>query len=145
MNLINILLVEDNPGDIELIRVGLLETNKAKNQLHVVVNGEQALDFLFKRGEYTDVATPNIILLDLNLPKVDGREVLNIIKKDPNLHKIPVIILSSSEAPIDIQQSYNLHANCFITKPVQLDEFLKVIKLIENFWLDTARLPKGNC
>jgi CheY-like chemotaxis protein len=140
MRSIRILLVEDNPGDIELTREGLTESGKLKNQLDVVTDGEQAIDYLYKKGQFSTAETPDIILLDLNLPKLDGREILAIIKSDPNLLMIPVIILSSSEANTDIQESYNLHANCFITKPIVLDSFLKVINMIEYFWIDVVRL-----
>jgi CheY-like chemotaxis protein len=140
MRSIRILLVEDNPGDIELTREGLTESGKLKNQLDVVTDGEQAIDYLYKKGQFSTAETPDIILLDLNLPKLDGREILAIIKSDPNLLMIPVIILSSSEANTDIQESYNLHANCFINKPIVLDSFLKVINMIEYFWIDVVRL-----
>jgi CheY-like chemotaxis protein len=140
MRSIRILLVEDNPGDIEITREGLTESGKLKNQLDVVTDGEQAIDYLYKKGQFSTAETPDIILLDLNLPKLDGREILAIIKTDPNLLMIPVIILSSSEANTDIQESYNLHANCFINKPIVLDSFLKVINMIEYFWIDVVRL-----
>jgi CheY-like chemotaxis protein len=140
MRSIRILLVEDNPGDIEITREGLTESGKLKNQLDVVTDGEQAIDYLYKKGQFSTAETPDIILLDLNLPKLDGREILAIIKSDPNLLMIPVIILSSSEANTDIQESYNLHANCFINKPIVLDSFLKVINMIEYFWIDVVRL-----
>ncbi|WP_036231202.1 response regulator [Marinobacterium jannaschii] len=140
MKSINILLIEDNPGDVELTREAL-SSGKIRNHLEVVSDGEQALDYLRKQPPYTDVSTPDIILLDLNLPKVDGREVLQAVKSDLNLRQIPVIILSSSEAASDIQQSYDLHANCFISKPVQLDRFLDIVQMIECFWIDIVKLP----
>ncbi len=139
---IEILLVEDNPGDVELTRESL-NNGKVKNRLNVVIDGEQALDYLYKRGDYPQAITPDIILLDLNLPKVDGREVLQQLKSDSDLARIPIIILSSSEAASDIQESYDLHANCFVTKPVQLDDFMKVVQMIEFFWIDIVKLP-GN-
>ncbi|WP_045858946.1 response regulator [Teredinibacter purpureus] len=145
MGSINILLIEDNPGDVELTREGLINFGKLNNQLDVVTDGEEALNYLYKRGVYFNINSPDIILLDLNLPKIDGREVLKAIKQDDTLGKIPVVVLSSSEAATDIQHAYNLHANCFITKPVQLDDFIKVIQMIEHFWIEIVRLPmKGD-
>lgn len=138
---IEILLVEDNPGDVELTREAL-NCDKITNRLNVVVDGKQALDYMYQRGEFQQVIAPDIILLDLNLPKVDGREVLKVLKSDADLCRIPVIVLSSSEAASDIQQSYNLHANCFVTKPVQLNDFLKVVQMIEYFWIDIVKLPR---
>ena len=140
MSSIKILLVEDNPGDVELTREAL-SSGKIKNELTVVTDGEQALEYLFQHGDYAKAELPDIILLDLNLPKIDGREVLRECKTALGLKNIPVIILSSSAAAIDIQQSYDLHANCFVTKPVQLDDFLKVVQMIEYFWIDIVRLP----
>lgn len=140
MRSIEILLIEDNPGDVELTRESLNE-GRIKNKLNVVIDGEMALDYVYKRGDFEDVSTPDIILLDLNLPKYDGREVLHQIKSDSTLSHIPVIILSSSEAAKDIQESYELHANCFITKPVQLNDFIKVVHMIESFWIDIVKLP----
>ncbi len=140
MRSIEILLVEDNPGDVELTRESL-NSGKVNNRLNVVVDGEQALDYLYKRGAYQQAIAPDIILLDLNLPKIDGREVLQQLKSDPNFSHIPIIILSSSEAASDIQSSYNLHANCFVTKPVQLKDFMKVVQMIEYFWIDIVKLP----
>jgi len=140
MTPIEILLVEDNPGDVELTRIALNE-GRLSNTLNVVNDGEQALDYIFQRGEYADAKQPGIILLDLNLPKVDGREVLQTIKSDPEKKDIPIIILSSSEAAGDIKSSYNLHANCFISKPVNLEKFMDVIKMIETFWLNIVHLP----
>ncbi|MBU2708202.1 response regulator [Zooshikella marina] len=137
---IEILLVEDNPGDVELTRE-VLEEAKIKNHLHVAMDGEEALDYLFQRGKHESSTIPDIILLDLNLPKVSGREVLQVIKKCPERRRIPVIVLSSSEAARDIQDSYNLHANCFITKPVKFEKFLSVVQMIESFWIDIVKLP----
>lgn len=141
MELIRILLVEDSLGDIELTRQALT-AGKIRNSLEVVTDGEEALDFLFNRGDYQDAPRPDIILLDLNLPKVDGREVLKTVKESPELRDIPILILSSSEAASDIQESYNLHANCFITKPIQLENFIEVVQMIENFWIGIVRLPR---
>ncbi len=141
MNSIEILLVEDNPGDVELTRESL-NSGKIKNKLTIISDGEQALDYLFQRGQFIDVNLPQIILLDLNLPKIDGREVLHAIKSDEKRREIPVIILSSSRAADDIQESYQLHANCFVTKPVQFEDFMRVVQMIETFWVDIVHLPK---
>ncbi|MDA8408592.1 MAG: response regulator [Deltaproteobacteria bacterium] len=140
---INILLVEDNPGDVRLTIEGLKE-GKILNNLSVVSNGVEAMAFLRKEGQYANVPKPELILLDLNLPRKDGREVLAEIKNDDNLKRIPVVILTSSQAEQDIVKSYNLHANCYITKPVELDQFLGVIKNIEQFWLTVVKLPPGD-
>ncbi len=140
MRSIEILLVEDNLGDVELTKEALNE-GKINNKLNVVNDGEMALEYVYKRGVYQDATTPDIILLDLNLPKYDGREVLQQLKSDPATKHIPIIILSSSEAAHDIQQSYDLHANCFVTKPIQLDDFIKVVQMIESFWIDIVKLP----
>ncbi len=138
---IDILLVEDNAGDARLAKEALKES-KIANNLSTVVDGEQALSYLKKTGDYRDAVTPDLILLDLNLPKVDGREVLEIIKKDENLRLIPVVILTTSKAEEDIVKSYKLHANCYITKPLDLDQFMKVVKAIEDFWLSIVKLPQ---
>lgn len=137
---IDILLVEDNPGDVRLTMEAFKEA-KVRNVLYVVGDGEQALSFLRQEGEFTDKPRPDLILLDLNLPKKDGREVLAEIKSDENLKRIPVVILTTSSAEEDILRTYNLHANCYITKPVDLDQFVKVVKSIENFWLTIVKLP----
>jgi CheY-like chemotaxis protein len=137
---IDILLVEDNPGDVRLTQEALKE-GKMCNTLHVVQDGIEALDFLFRRGKYSDMARPDLILLDLNLPKKDGREVLAEIKKDPLLRRIPIVILTTSKAEEDIVKTYDLHANCYITKPVDVHQFFKVVRLIEDFWLSIVRLP----
>ncbi|OGS37062.1 MAG: response regulator [Elusimicrobia bacterium RIFOXYB2_FULL_49_7] len=137
---IEILLVEDNPGDIRLTQEAFKEA-KISNHISIVQNGEQAIAFLHKENDYANMPTPAIILLDLNLPKKDGREVLAEIKEDPNLKRIPVVILTTSKAEEDILKTYNLHVNCYITKPVDLDQFLEVIKSIENFWLTVVRFP----
>jgi chemotaxis family two-component system response regulator Rcp1 len=137
---IDILMVEDNPGDIRLTLEALKE-NKMNNALHVVKDGVQAMAFLRREGEYTAAPRPDLILLDLNLPKKDGREVLAEIKADPALMRIPVVILTTSQAEEDILRSYNLHANCFVTKPVDLDQFIRVVQSIEHFWLTIVKLP----
>jgi len=140
MKPIEILLVEDNLGDVRLTAEALAD-GKVNNVLHVVRDGVEALDFLFKRGEFKNVVRPDLILLDLNLPKKDGREVLREIKKDEDLKIIPVIILTSSKADEDILKAYNFHANCYITKPVNLYQFIEVVKEIENFWFTIVKLP----
>ncbi len=137
---IEILLVEDNPGDVRLTKEALKE-GKILNNLNVVTDGVEAVAFLRREGNYTSAPRPELILLDLNLPKKDGREVLAEIKKDPSLKLIPVVILTSSAAEQDIVKSYNLHANCYVTKPVDLDQFIEVVKSIENFWLAVVKLP----
>jgi len=137
---INILLVEDNPGDIRLTRE-VLKEGKINNNLSVVMDGEEALLFLKKQGQYTDAVTPDIILLDLNLPKKDGREVLGQIKDDELLKLIPVIVLTTSNAEQDIKRMYENHANCYITKPVDFNQFINVIRSIEMFWLTIVKLP----
>src|SRR5687768_10441541 len=118
-----------------------LEENKVRNNLHVVSDGEAAMDFLFKRAPYTDVPRPDLILLDLNLPRKDGREVLAEVKADDGLKTIPVVILTTSQAEEDILRSYQLQANCYVTKPVKLSEFIKVVQSIDQFWLSIVELP----
>ncbi len=135
-----ILLIEDNPGDIRLTRE-VLKDGKITNQLSVVTDGEEALFFLKKEGQHKDAVTPDLILLDLNLPKKDGREVLAEIKANPMLMLIPVIVLTTSDAELDVLNVYANHANCYITKPVNFDQFIKVIQSIENFWLTIVKLP----
>lgn len=137
---IQILLVEDNPGDVRLT-VEALRGAKVANELHVVGDGETAIEFLRQRGEYRDAPRPDIVLLDLNLPRLEGREVLADIKSDPDLAKIPIIVLTSSSSDADIQQSYALHANCFVTKPVDFTEFIAAVRSLEGFWLKIVRLP----
>jgi chemotaxis family two-component system response regulator Rcp1 len=137
---IQILLVEDNPGDVRLT-LEALRGAKVANELHVVGDGESALDFLHQRGTYATALRPDIILLDLNLPRLEGREVLAEIKTDPDLAKIPTIVLTSSSADVDIQECYELHANCFISKPVDFTEFLAAVRSLEGFWLKIVRLP----
>lgn len=134
------LLVEDNPGDVRLTQEAL-KSHKVQNNLHVVTDGEEALAYLRKQGKYKDVPRPDIILLDLNLPKKDGREVLAEIKSDQSLKSIPVVIITSSEAEQDIIKSYNLNANCYVTKPVNLDQFIKVVQSVNDFWLTIVKLP----
>lgn len=138
--IVNILLVEDNPADVRLT-VEALKECKMLNKLSVVKDGVEALAFLYQEGKYAHENRPDLILLDLNLPKKDGRDVLAEIKKDPYLKVIPVVILTTSKAEQDILMSYNLHANCYITKPVDLEQFIKVVKSIENFWLSIVQLP----
>jgi len=137
---IEILLVEDNPGDIRLTREALKE-GKVQNTLHVVQDGVEAVAFLRRQGKYREVDRPDLILLDLNLPKKDGREVLSDIKEAPDLRRIPVVILTTSDSEKDILTSYNLHANCYIIKPLDLDKFINVVKSIEDFWLSIVKLP----
>ena len=137
---IDILLVEDNPGDVRLTREALKE-GKVLNNLHVAQDGIEAVSFLRREGKYASAIRPDIILLDLNLPKKDGREVLADIKSDPDLRRIPVVILTTSKAEEDVIQSYNLHANCFITKPVDLDQFINVVQAVEDFWFTIVKLP----
>lgn len=137
---VEILLVEDNPGDVDLTREAL-ENTKMHNNLHVAVDGEEAMAFLRKKGKYKNTPYPDIIMLDLNMPKKDGREVLAEIKADEYLRKIPVVILTTSSAEEDVLKAYNLHANCYITKPIDLNQFLKVVKSIEDFWLSIVVLP----
>jgi CheY-like chemotaxis protein len=137
---INILLVEDNPGDVRLT-VEALKEGKVHNHLSVVSDGVEALAFLRNQGPYTDAPRPDLMLLDLNLPKKDGREVLAEIKDDPNLRRIPVVVLTTSEAEADVLKSYALHANCYITKPVDLEQFVNIIGKIEDFWFSIVKLP----
>jgi CheY-like chemotaxis protein len=137
---IEILLVEDNPADVRLTREALKE-HKLSNNLHVAIDGVEALNFLYKKGKYVKSPRPDIIILDLNLPKKDGREVLAEIKQEKDLKRIPVVVLTSSKAEEDIVKSYNLHANCYISKPVDFDQFLKVVKSIEDFWISIVKLP----
>lgn len=140
---IEILLVEDNEGDVGLVEEVFQEA-KIRNKLHVAEDGEEAMLFLRKEGKFSDVPCPDIILLDLNLPVKDGREVLKEIKEDNELRRIPVVILTTSKAEEDILKSYDLHANSYITKPVDFDQFIKVIESIEDFWLDVVKLPSKN-
>jgi len=134
------LLVEDNPGDVRLTQEAL-KNHKVQNNLHVVTDGEEAMDFLRRQGKHKNAPRPDIVLLDLNLPRKDGREVLAEIKSDPDLKAIPVVIITSSEAEQDIIKSYNLNANCYVTKPVDLDQFIKVVQSVKDFWLTIVKLP----
>lgn len=140
MKSIDILLVEDNPGDIELARVAL-EENRLYNRLYVVENGLEAMRFLKKEGPYLEMPMPDLIILDLNMPVMDGREALKEIKSDPRFRIIPVVILTTSQAEEDVLRSYNLHANCYISKPIDFNQFIKVVKSIEDFWLSIVKLP----
>ncbi len=139
---IEILLVEDNPGDVRLTMEGLNE-GKVRNNLHVAKDGVEALAFLRHEAQHSDAVRPDLILLDLNLPRKDGREVLSEIKADPTLKTIPVVVLTTSRAEQDVLQSYQLQANCYITKPVDLEQFITVVKSIEDFWLTIVSLPSS--
>ena len=136
-----ILLVEDNPGDVRLT-IEALKEGKILNEISVAEDGVEAIAFLRRAGKYTTVSRPDLILLDLNLPKKDGREVLQEIKEDAELKKIPVVVLTTSAAERDILRAYNLHANCYITKPVDLEQFMRVVQSIEYFWLTIVKLPQ---
>jgi two-component system, chemotaxis family, response regulator Rcp1 len=138
---VHILLVEDNPGDVRLT-VEALRSAKVANELHVVQDGQEALDFLYQRGRHVDAPRPAIVLLDLNLPGLDGRDVLAEIKGDPDLVEIPILVLTSSAAEVDIRQAYRLHANCFISKPVDVAEFIDAVRSLEGFWLRIVQLPR---
>lgn len=137
---IEILLVEDNPGDARLTREALRE-GKIRNNLHHAIDGVEALAFLKREGDKKDAPMPDLVLLDLNLPRKDGRQVLSEMKADPRLCMIPVVVLTTSEAEMDIVKSYQLHANCYIAKPVDLDKFIEIVRAIENFWLAVVTLP----
>ena len=139
---VEILLVEDNPGDVRLTKEALRE-GKVYSNLHWAKDGVEALEFLRRQGPHRDAPRPDIILLDLNLPKKDGREVLSVIKNDDALKQIPVVVLTTSKAEEDILRSYELHANCYVTKPVDLDKFIVVVKSIDRFWLTVVTLPPG--
>ncbi len=138
---IEVLLVEDSPGDVRLTREAF-EDAKVHINLHVASDGAEAMAFLSRQGSYTNAPRPDLILLDLNLPKKDGREVLEEIKESVTLKSIPVVILTTSASEADILRSYRLHANCYITKPVNLDGFLEVVKSIDSFWLSIVKLPR---
>lgn len=137
-----ILLVEDNPGDVRLTQEALKES-QMEIHLDVVSDGEQAIDFLMKRNKFAEAVLPHIILLDLNLPKKNGIEVLKEVKANDSLKRIPIIVLTTSDADHDISKAYSLHANCYILKPVDFDDFAKVIKLVETYWFSTAQLSLG--
>ncbi|MBI6546791.1 MAG: response regulator [Cyanobacteria bacterium NC_groundwater_1444_Ag_S-0.65um_54_12] len=136
----HLLLVEDNPADAELVRVGLDESS-IPTKLSVVQNGEEALAFVRRQAPYTEAERPDLILLDLNLPKIDGRQVLRELKADPAYKQIPIVVLTSSVAPGDVQKAYEMHANSYVKKQVDLDEFMRVIHSFESFWLEIAKLP----
>lgn len=138
---VDILLVEDNPGDVRLTEEAL-EESKLINNLHVVTDGIEAMKFLKKKGEYANAARPDIILLDLNLPKKDGREVLAEIKQDEILKRIPIVILTTSKSEEDILRTYDLHANCYVSKPVDFDEFIKIVQAVHSFWFTIVKLPQ---
>ena len=137
---IEILLVEDNPGDERLTREALKE-GKVYSNLHTVKDGVEAMEYLRRQGKFSGVPRPDIILLDLNLPRKDGREVLEEIKRDDNLKRIPVVVLTTSKAEEDVLRTYNLHANCYVTKPVDLEKFMVVVRTIDSFWLTVVTLP----
>jgi len=137
---IEVLLVEDDPGD-ELMTREAFEDNKIRNTLHVVRDGQEALDFLYRQGEHIDAPRPDLVLLDLNLPRYDGRQVLERIKTDPELALIPVVVLTTSSAEEDILRSYKLHANAYVTKPVDLEQFIGAVRQIDDFFVSVVRLP----
>jgi chemotaxis family two-component system response regulator Rcp1 len=139
---IEILLVEDNPGDVDIAREGFAHHGLG-NKLHVVTDGEQALAFLKREEEYAEAPRPDLILLDLNLPRKDGREVLAEVKTDEGLKHIPIVVLTSSESDEDIVKSYRLHANCYISKPIGFSEFVKIVEAVEGFWFTIVRLCPG--
>ncbi len=141
LSVIDVLLVEDDPGDVLLIREAF-EHNKVHNSLHVASDGEQALAFLRREGEHADAPRPDLILLDLNLPRKDGREVLAEVKEDAGLRTIPVVVLTTSEAEEDILRSYDLHANAYVTKPVDFEAFIDVVKQIDDFFVSVVKLPQ---
>jgi CheY-like chemotaxis protein len=137
---IHVLLVEDDPGDVLMTREAF-EENKVANNLSVVSDGEAAMAFLRKQGEYADAPTPDLVLLDLNLPRMDGREVLAAMKGDEELRRIPVVVLTTSEAEEDVLRSYSLHANAYVTKPVDFERFIQVVRKIDDFFVQVVRLP----
>ncbi|MEO8292303.1 MAG: response regulator [Actinomycetota bacterium] len=140
MDAIDILLVEDNPGDVRLTQEAF-KASKLLNRLHVVGDGEQAMAFLRREGVHADAPRPGLVLLDLNMPRMGGREVLAAVKADEDLRRIPIVILTSSEADEDVLGAYNLHANAYIRKPVDLDQFVEAMRKLEGFWLEIVRLP----
>jgi CheY-like chemotaxis protein len=139
---IDVLLVEDDPGDVLMTREAF-EDFKVRNNLFVATNGVEAMSFLRKEGEFADAPTPDLILLDLNLPKMDGREVLAAVKEDERLRSIPVVVLTTSEAEEDVIRSYSLHANAYVTKPVDFERFVSVVQQIDEFFVSVVRLPRG--
>lgn len=140
MRPVEILLVEDSPGDVRLTQE-VFKEGRVRNNLSVAKDGEEAMAFLFKKGKYEKAHRPDLILLDLNLPRKDGRAVLKEIKGDPSLRRIPVVVLTTSRSEDDIVKSYDMHANCYITKPVELSQFIEVVRSIEDFWLGVVKLP----
>lgn len=140
---VDILLVEDNPGDVRLTQEAFTEIN-LDEELYVVNDGEEALDFVHREGEYVDAPRPDLVLLDLNLPRVDGMEVLEEIKSDPDLRSIPVVVLTGSEAEEDILESYDRHTNAYLTKPIDPEEFVELVRSFETFWLSLVKLPPSN-
>jgi CheY-like chemotaxis protein len=140
VRVVDVLLVEDDPGDVLMTQEAFAD-HKVHNRLHVVSDGVEAMAFLRKEGSYADVPTPDLILLDLNLPKMDGREVLAAIKEDATLRSIPVVILTTSEAEEDVLRSYSLHANAYVTKPVDFERFIDVVRRIDDFFVTVVRLP----
>lgn len=139
---VEILLVEDNPGDVDLT-LEALEEAKLRNNVHVTMDGVEAMSFLRREGEHRDAPRPDLILLDLNLPRKDGREVLRDIKQDPDLKRIPVVVLTTSEAEEDVLDAYEDRANAYIVKPVDFEQFFRTVQSLEDFWLTAVRLPKG--
>ena len=137
---VEILLIEDNPGDVRLTKLAL-KGGKILNNISVVMDGAEAMDFLLKKGKYSDAVRPDLIILDLNLPKKDGRQVLKEIKDNESLRRIPIVVLTTSRDEQDVLKSYNLHANAYITKPLGLDQFIDVVRSIETFWVSVVRLP----
>jgi CheY-like chemotaxis protein len=140
LSVVDVLLVEDDPGDIVLIKEAF-EFNKVHNALHIVSDGVEALDFLYQRNGYEEARRPDLVLLDLNLPRKDGREVLEEVKADKDLRTIPIVVLTTSEAEEDILRSYDLHANAYVTKPVDFDRFIEVVRLIDDFFVTVVKLP----
>ena len=140
LSVVDVLLVEDDPGDVVLIKEAF-EFNKVHNALHIVSDGVEALDFLYRRNEHESAPRPDLVLLDLNLPRKDGREVLEEVKADKDLRTIPIVVLTTSEAEEDILRSYDLHANAYVTKPVDFDRFIEVVRLIDDFFVTVVKLP----
>jgi CheY-like chemotaxis protein len=141
-SVIQVLLVEDDPGDVLMTREAF-EDNKVANVLHVVSDGAEAMDFLHKKGDHVGAPTPDLVLLDLNLPRMDGREVLAAVKADDELRQIPIVVLTTSEAEEDVLRSYALHANAYVTKPVDFERFIEVVRKIDDFFVSVVRLPGG--
>jgi len=140
LSVVDVLLVEDDPGDVVLIKEAF-EFNKVHNALHIVSDGVEALDFLYRRGGHESAPRPDLVLLDLNLPRKDGREVLAEVKADKDLRTIPIVVLTTSEAEEDILRSYDLHANAYVTKPVDFDRFIEVVRMIDDFFVTVVKLP----